>query len=140
MIHLALTKLDEWLSTSLGQAILLWLCISLAGAILKPRSPEAYARLAAHWPKPICSRVAAFLQLVGAWGIDYVKVGTALAKIVTGRFASPDAMHGTDDEPPPSGGGGGSSLQAIVVAHIEADASPPASDERTRLEKTAPAG
>ena len=66
---------------------------SLVVWVLKPRTAEQYARIAGRRPTWLWSRVAAFLQLLGAIFIDVPKAQKVAWKLLTGR-----------SEPPPSGG------------------------------------
>lgn len=66
-------------------AAIVWPVLSaVITALFKPRTPEEYAALATNWP-----RLAAFLQLVGALGIDPVKAVVALKKIPKGKSLPP---------------------------------------------------
>ena len=55
--------------------------------LLKPRTPQEYATIASRSPSWLWPRVAAGLQLVGALGLDPVKVLKVLAKIIRGTGA-----------------------------------------------------
>lgn len=57
--------------------------LGIVTVMFKPRSPEEYAAIAQNWP-----RLAATLQLIGALGVDPVKVTKALKKIVLPRGPS----------------------------------------------------
>lgn len=64
---------------------LVWPILTLIlTALFKPRTPEQYSAIAKDWP-----RLAAFMQLVAALGIDAPKVIEALGKIRSGEEKPP---------------------------------------------------
>jgi hypothetical protein len=76
-----------------------WPLISaLIVSMLKPRTPEQYAKLAGKSPLWFWARWAAFLQLVGALGIDPAKALEAASKAIWGRQRGP----GGNFPPPPA--------------------------------------
>lgn len=112
MFQQLLTRAGAWLDTPIGSAILVWILVSLVTAMVKPRTPEAYARLASRRPTFFWPRFTAFLQFLGGLGIDPVKVALALAKILTGHTVPADAMKrgaapsvSADDDPSTGSGG-----------------------------------
>lgn len=58
---------------------------SLVTLVFKPRSPEAYSRLAARHPVWFFSRVAPLLQLIGALFPDTQKASKVIVKVITGK-------------------------------------------------------
>jgi len=75
--------------------VVFWpLVTAILTAVLKPRTPEQYVALAARNPSWFFARWAAFLQLVGATGLDPVKALKILRKFWGGKF---------EPLPPPSG-------------------------------------
>ncbi len=83
------------MDTPLGVAVTAWLLLGLATLIFKPRSPEAYARLAAQRPTVVFSRVAALTQLLGGLGLDPVKVSVAALKVLTGTTSPAKELPGS---------------------------------------------
>lgn len=76
--------------------------LALLTILLKPRSREEYARIATMRPVAFFSRFVVLLQLVGALGLDPVKVVKLLQKIVSppkiGRSGLP-MIEDSDDSP-----------------------------------------
>jgi len=64
---------------------------ALVTLFLKPRSPEAYTRMAARYPTWLWSRIAAMLQLIGALFPDPQKAAKVIVKVITGKSEPPPA-------------------------------------------------
>lgn len=62
---------------------------ALLTVALKPRTPEEYAALP--------PRLAAFLQLIAALGLDPIKAVAVTRKLVSGASTKPSALNGTND-------------------------------------------
>jgi hypothetical protein len=100
----------QWARANPGlMAAVVWpFVLAVITAAVKPRSPEAYERLAKHSPVWFFTRLAAFLQLLGALGIDPVKVVLALSKVVMGVAWEAETIRKNSAAPrhlPPEDGG-----------------------------------
>lgn len=72
-----------------AQAVAFWLALGVITVIVKPRTPEQYARMASRRPVWLFSRITALWVLIGSLGLDPLKTATALAKVITGSFTPP---------------------------------------------------
>jgi hypothetical protein len=85
-----LSSISHWAEAhpTLVALVVVPLCTAVFNLLLKPKTPEQYEKIAAISP-----RLAAFLQLVGALGVDPTKA----AKIFVEKIVN------TPNPPPPSG-------------------------------------
>lgn len=73
--------------------------------VLKPRTPLEYARIATMKPVAFFSRLVVVLQLIGALGLDPVKVVKLLQKLISPPRIGASGLPIIDQsDPPPSSG------------------------------------
>lgn len=151
MLENIAARIAAFIVTPLGQAALLWVFVSVATLVFKPRTPEEYAKVAARAPSWLWSRWAALWQMVGGLGLDPLKVAAGMLKLFTGGFAMAAEMqrgtfisatfeatsvHDDDD----SGSGGGPPAEVSEASTLPAqEAAPPSSSpvERRAIVQTA---
>lgn len=63
--------------------------MALVTLAFKPRTPEAYTRMASRYPRWFWSRMAPMLQLIGALFPDPQKAAKVMVKVVTGKSLPP---------------------------------------------------
>lgn len=76
---------SAWMWAKANPTIAWPILTAILTTTFKPRTPEAYARLAAHRPVWFFTRAAALLQLIGALGLDPVKAAAVLIKLLGGK-------------------------------------------------------
>lgn len=91
----------------LALALLTWLC--------KPQTPAEYAKIAARNPQWFWTRWVEIMRLVGALGLDPIKVLKIIRKLAV--------SNGNDSDLPPGSGTGGGEIRA-PASRVEGSAPP----------------